>query len=446
MQVMGGIPINVQPPGGSGGGSTIPTIVADTTLNVPTDHATINAAIDYVLSCVVLNGAIVTINVESALLPIINEQIRLHAIEVPYIHLTNDGSVAINSTGFVNSVLGIPAWIDCEECTFGEISGTWTKGAGPACIGIFNLRAETTSGSYHLGPCSITGFITDLAIYGGEHTGITTTLNSVSVDEGGLCVLAVNSLVTGTPSVTTQITCAGNSTFRMDASSQITNAAGAIILACTGGSNASIEGNINVTKATINAVNGQFYVNENSRLNIRANITVDCSTTWNISGYLVNAETGGKIYIETCTFNFITLAPGSYLFRAVAGGEIITVGCSATVENPLVYLGSGGKFVGTANAWTIDHDQPIYFGVNGYGRVQTDTITVAAGKNPTLAQLDSGQIDFGNMFIYIGAASTAPRFIVNNGAMVQGTAVAAANWGADSQAPLAVLATGMIIA
>jgi len=332
MQVMGGIPINVQPPGGSGGGSTIPTIAADVTYNVPTNYPTIAAALAYVQSAVRLNGAIVTINVESALLPVLNEQIILDEVELHYVRLTNDGPVAVNSTGFTNSVLGIPAWIYLTHAALGEITGTWTKGAGGVCIGILTVDGYANAGIISPAPvtCSITGFFYDVFLNAGTLTSVFTTVDSIVV--------------------------AGNATAELYSST--TN----------GSVTAQNEARFNSTLGTHNTVGG-------------AN---------NIS-----ANTGGEVVLNSCTLNS-----------------------------------------GTNN---------IFLFADNTGNIRGESITVnITANNPALASAaGASNINLNNVTV-VGVSASA-RFTVAEASMIQAANIGA-GFGADSQAALAVLATGLIIA
>lgn len=330
MQVMGGIPINIQPPGGSGGGSTIPTITADVTYNVPTDYPTIAAALAYVQSAVRLNGAIVTINVESALLPVLNEQIILDEVELHYVRLTNDGPVAVNSTGFTNSLLGIPAWIYLTHAALGEITGTWTKGAGGACDGILTIEGHANTGV--LNPpaaCTITGFFRDVYLNGGSLLSVSSTFDLVIVAENATAEL-----------------------YNVQTNRQFT---------ATGGAHANSNNSIHNTTSASNVI----------------------------------AINGGEIVLNNCAL-------------------------SSGVNNTFLSADDTGRIVGTGLNVTI-----------------TD-------KNPALARA-AGASNINLSTVNVVGVSVSARFTVVEASTIQGANIGA-GFGADSQAALAVLPTGLIIA
>ena len=186
MQVMGGIPINVQPPGGSGGGSTIPTIAADVTYNIPTDYPSINAAIAYVLSAVRLNGAIVTINVESALIPTISDQIILNGMDLAYVKITNDGPVNIDASGFVSSPLGVPVWVELNNSNLGNISGQWAVSAGTA-LGIYAHNYSDINMGDGITVTSLNGFFkADVYILSNSNATLDlVSCNAIGAEENG---------------------------------------------------------------------------------------------------------------------------------------------------------------------------------------------------------------------------------------------------------------------
>jgi len=134
---------------GGGGGPTIPTITADTTLNVPAAYPTINDALDYVRSAVVLNGAQVTIAVNGGAY-VCNEQITIVGENLDYVSIVATAPVTVNTAGFLpHPVFGAPVFFDIENASLGAISGTFAPAAPDPVIGwLLNKGASVDFGQF----------------------------------------------------------------------------------------------------------------------------------------------------------------------------------------------------------------------------------------------------------------------------------------------------------
>lgn len=162
---------------GSGGGGSIPTIVADTTLNVPADYATVSAAIAFVQSCVVLNDAQVTITVNDT--ETITDQITLQGAEMPYLHIEGLGAgPTIDGAAFVPSIIGQTAWIYLEDTTFGEIYGTFRSVNNAANVFLINVSSDSRFGSLAHAFTLNAGFQIGLANLSGRHVNVGATIDA----------------------------------------------------------------------------------------------------------------------------------------------------------------------------------------------------------------------------------------------------------------------------
>lgn len=428
------LPFKYTPPGGGGGGATIPTITADTTINVPTDQATVAAALAWVRARVVLNGAIVTINVESALIPTINEQVIIDNENMPFLRFANDGPVNVDSTGFVNSILGLPSFIQVVNGEMGAITGTWIKTAGGACVGFLNIASTTTTGQLTGATYALSGFTANFYQIGGSHIAGASTFPDMTLDNkaefiGSVCTFSG------------RFTAANNSQVSI-AGSTISHSAIAGVMAATTGASITVTTTA-ITWSPANVLGGvnAFDADTGGNILIIGNMTVNAAA-WGV-GNLLRANEGGTLQVSNCAFSFTGVTPATHLLLANNGGKIIATNCTATLGANMVLGVNTGDAVLDTNTWTINSDAIIYLIVNGTAVID-DTINIGGGFNPLLLDANIAQVVI-NVAVG-GGPSAGARFTVAGGSLVTGTPVAAANWGADNQAALVPTALGLILA
>lgn len=164
-----------------GGGSTIPTITADATLNVPATYPTINDALDYVRSAVVLNGAQVTIAVNGAAY-VCNEQINITGENLSFVKISATAPVSVDTTGFVvNTLFGVPGFFVVLNSELGEVTGSWAYSAGGPALGFLGIKSKTAHGNLSFTPTQFTGFLYNYYGFTNEHVAISTTYNNAIV-------------------------------------------------------------------------------------------------------------------------------------------------------------------------------------------------------------------------------------------------------------------------
>lgn len=428
------LPFKYTPPGGGGGGATIPTITADITINVPTDQATVAAALAWVRARVVLNGAIVTINVESALIPTINEQFIIDNENMPYLRFKNDGPVNVDSTGFVNSILGLPSFIQVVNGEMGAITGTWTKTAGGACVGFLNIASTTTTGQLTGATYSLSGFTISFYQIGGSHIAGASTFPDMILDNkaefiGSACTFSG------------RFTVANNSQVSI-AGSTISHAVSAGIMAASTGASISVATTA-ITWSPANVAGGVNAIDADTGASILivGNMTVNAGA-WG-AGNLIRANEGGTVQVSNCAFSFTGVTPATNLLLANHGGHIIATDCSAALGASFALQVNSGSAILDTNIWTINHDAPVYTVTNGTATID-DSIVIGGGFNPLLLAADVSQVVISAGVV--GGPSLGARFTVTGGSLVTGTPVVAANWGADNQAALVPTALGLILA
>lgn len=182
-----------------GGGGTIPSITADTTLNVPGDYATLTDAINYVLSAVVLNGAQITVEIEDT--ETLTDQITLDGVSLPYLHIRGLGAgPTIDGAAFVASPIGTPAWLYAEDSALGEVYGTFRNVNCGAAAFFINLNSHTRFGSLANTLTVAAGFAVGVINLAGHHgmTGTTMTGAAYSLNASvGSETIAFNCTLTG---------------------------------------------------------------------------------------------------------------------------------------------------------------------------------------------------------------------------------------------------------
>lgn len=153
------------------GGNSTPTITADTTLNVPASYSTINAALAYAMSAVVLNGAEIVIAVDGTTYTC-NEQITLNNLDIPHITIKATSPVSVDTTGFVvNTPFGQPAFMFLQNCNL-VLDGMWNRTAGSPCLGMVLAGCNITFGNLTYTASGLTGFVYNLYVYGGDFLGL----------------------------------------------------------------------------------------------------------------------------------------------------------------------------------------------------------------------------------------------------------------------------------
>lgn len=147
----GWIAITGAPPGG------VTTITADTTLPVPGTYATLQAAIDYAESVVVLNGATVTIDVAAgttlAEQPVITQA-------MPWLQINGAGAgVNVDTAAFIaNTPPGVPTFLRLDAgAEVGAILGSWAMAGAVSSLFLFSASATVRTGTIGGGTCTITG-------------------------------------------------------------------------------------------------------------------------------------------------------------------------------------------------------------------------------------------------------------------------------------------------
>lgn len=164
-----------------GGGSTIPTITASVTLNVPATYPTINDALDFVRSAVVLDGALVTIAVDGAAYTM-TDQLNVIGETFPFVSLVATAPVSIDSTAFVvNTPFGVASAFYFNQAVFGSIVGAWNFTAGAPCLGFLAVKSDTVHGDFAYTATQFTGFIYNAYIVAGSFTSLGTTYSGALV-------------------------------------------------------------------------------------------------------------------------------------------------------------------------------------------------------------------------------------------------------------------------
>lgn len=437
-----GIPFQLVNPsaGGGGGGGGTPTIAADMTINVPTDQASINDALNYVRARVVLNGAIITINVESALLPTINEQILFENEDMRCVRITNDGPVNIDSTGFVAYITAfpIPVWYLAIMSSVGEVTGTWVQSAGGPCAGFVSLQSVTATGIYNAADTfDISGFFYTLIVFSGEHRGHNSTIT------GSLLVSDGTVSFNGSGSLACYINLSGLTNFYVGGTLTIDSTDTQGVLIVSDGAVASI--NADVSWTVNNPAIAHPFKAENGGKIIFANtltMTFDVTGSW-ASGNIGVATNGSFIQFGSATFVFPNLEPANGLFTA-QDSTITVIGCSSSVIGYVFSNVRSLNCISGGNTWNANGSATLYLSTGGGNLSVSDTINIGAG-NPALAGCDNGTMTFNTL--NITGVSTGLRYTVNGGGVIQSNGVGLLEFtGGDSQVAVVPTAVGLILA
>lgn len=135
--------LTVTIPGGGGGPNVISSPV---TLNVPGDYPTLDAAISYAISSVVLEDAIVTIEVEDT--ETISQQVILTGTSAPWLKIVGLGAgPTVDGATFAANLFGARPFISLENSTLGQVSGVW-RGVNTNLVQfVFALSSAFNTGS-----------------------------------------------------------------------------------------------------------------------------------------------------------------------------------------------------------------------------------------------------------------------------------------------------------
>lgn len=127
-----------------GGGGTV--ISTDTNLLVPSQYATVQAAVDAALGFTVQNGAKVTIVIDSS--HTITSQVVVKNGDYKWLHITTTGgTVSVDSTTFVNNTPFGEAPLFYFENTMCQVSGNYSLSGGPTTIAIFSYISTVAVGT-----------------------------------------------------------------------------------------------------------------------------------------------------------------------------------------------------------------------------------------------------------------------------------------------------------
>lgn len=295
LEMVGGVPA------WSSGGSSIPTIAASMTVNVPADYATIGAAIAYAESAVFLNGAVLTINYTNSTC---SEQVFVTDVDLP-IQFTTSGPVTVTPSGWVASPASFDCMFNFQDCSIINLGGTWNLSAGPYALSYTNnsvVRKNASSSGW---------YITDIITPGDGFLNITG--GTMSSGPGCLYCIGGEVIIAGASLTSTTgdaITTTGYGTNIKVTGSTLTSASAPINMLAGAGGQVVSQGNT----LSLSGSGGVFYNTNGPGIICASGDTIATSGTHQLA-----ATAGGTIQVHGLTTSGISTGAR---FSVASGGVI----------------------------------------------------------------------------------------------------------------------------